>query len=72
METPFTPDHRPHGLSLQDHLFGDEPKKPRFDSNAEEDTILEESDFKKSGLNNASTKPSLSPAKVVEPKHPVL
>jgi hypothetical protein len=72
MEIPFIPDHRPHGLSLQDHLFGDEPKKPLYDSHMDDETILEDSDFKKSGLNNASTKPSLSPAKVIEPKRPVL
>jgi hypothetical protein len=72
METPFTPDQRCRGHSLQDHLFEEELKKPLYDSNAEDETIFDEADFKKSAFNNASTKASLSPAKVIEPKRPVL
>jgi hypothetical protein len=87
MESLFTPDQRCRGHSLQDHIFGDELKKPLYDSKAEDETVLEEADFKKSpfndaefdeadfkksAFNNASTKASLSPVKVIEIKRPVL
>jgi hypothetical protein len=87
METPFTPHQRCRGHSLQEDIFGEELRKPLYDSNAEDETVLEEADFKKSALNdavfddadfkksafnNASTKASLSPVKVIEMKRPVL